>query len=673
MRISPIITLGLTSLGIFSWFCYGTSVLNAAALEPSKEEPERGEEKEEDAVDAYNSGLKAQSVLSLEQDLYKREEIEIGGDASIAASLHPSFSGSDIALREASVSRQFKAEVASYGWPTSSQRQRQDNSFDRSLDTDQIKRVVSQASVSVFPEAANQEEVGAAQSSFGGAFSAATTRPTVSLPLSSVAGDASSRTSTRIKQLTELAPDVVDAPPANISGSGSSLSSFTAPSSTNHMGTPAFPPGSFAPPATSFPTSSSVLSTGVDENYILGPGDIIDVSFFNVPEYSGQHRVSTSGTIDLPLIGRASVNGLTLNQAGLAIAQRYESQLQSPVVSVNVVQQRPVQVAISGEITQPGLYTVVAQGSDYPRLFQALQQAGGLTQAADLNNVAVRRRDVNGQQVEIEVDLLALLQEGDISQNIFLQDGDSVLIPSSTELDRVALNQLAGSNLRANDDRPINVAIVGEVTQPGPYQLSSGIGQATVVQALQEAGGITPSANLREIQLRRRTRQGGQQTFNIDLWELLQNGDVSQDLTLQQGDTLTVPVALDLSIEEITSLSTSTLSPGTIDINIVGEVESPGRLAVDSSTSFNEALLASGGLNRRARQEATLIRFNSNGTVDRQFIDVNLSSDINSETNPLLRPNDVIVVGRSAKAAFDDSVQGLSNTLNLVLPFLFLL
>ena len=363
---------------------------------------------------------------------------------------------------------------------------------------------------------------------------------------------------------------------------------------------------------------------------------------------------------------------MTLNQAGSAIAQRYRSQLQSPIVSVNVVQQRPVQIAISGEIIQPGLYTIVAQGSDYPRLFQALQQAGGLTQAADLSEVEVRRRDIAGQQTTLKVDVLALIKDGDINQNVFLQDGDSIVIPSSTTLNTTALTQLAGSNLRANIDRPINVAIVGEVTQPGPYQLGGENGQATVVQALQTAGGITPSANLREVQLRRQTRQGGQQVFNINLWELLQSGDISQDLALQQGDTLTVPTASELLIEEVTSLAASSLSPGTIQINIIGEVGSPGNLSVESNTSLNEALLTAGGLNRRAREEATLIRFNSNGTVDRQFIDIDLAKDVNSETNPLLRPNDVIIVGRSAKAAFDDSFSDLANTFNLVWPFLFL-
>ena len=107
-------------------------------------------------------------------------------------------------------------------------------------------------------------------------------------------------------------------------------------------------------------------------------------------------------------------------------------------------------------------------------------------------------------------------------------------------------------------------------------------------------------------------------------------------------------------------------------MNVVGEVESPGTLAVQANTSFNQALLASGGLNRRAQRDATLVRFNPNGTVNKQEIDVDLSQDINPETNPILQPNDVIVVGRSGRAAFNDGLREINNTLNLALPFLLL-
>lgn len=421
--------------------------------------------------------------------------------------------------------------------------------------------------------------------------------------------------------------------------------------------------------------SAPALSIGVDEDYILGAGDTIAVSFFNVPEYDSQHLISTSGNINLPLVGSVLVGGMTVRQASNAIADIYQRQrqLQSPIVSINVLQPRPVQVAIAGEIVQPGLYSLLGGETGYPRLFQALQQAGGLTQAADLSSVEVKRKGVNGTQTTLTVDLLALLQEGDIDQNIFLQDGDVIAISSSTQLDRVALNQLAISNLRANRDEPIDIAVVGQVAQPGPYRIDEEGGSVTLVQALQQAGGITPSADLRQVQLRRQTRQGTEQVFDINLWELLQEGDLSQDIALQQGDTLLVPTASAPSIAELTALASSSLSIGTIAVEVVGEVEQPGSIEVSANTSFNQALLAAGGLNRRAQQDATLIRFNTNGTVNRQTIDIDLSKDINPETNPILRPNDVIVVGRSGRAAFNDSIRGLSETLRFGLPLLLLL
>ncbi|MDV3351398.1 SLBB domain-containing protein [Leptothoe sp. LEGE 181152] len=419
-------------------------------------------------------------------------------------------------------------------------------------------------------------------------------------------------------------------------------------------------------------TSTPALSPFVNENYILGPGDVISVNVFNVPDYSGQHSIAADGSITLPQLGRVLVHSMTLQQASDEIAARYEFTLESPMISVQVVQQRPVQVAIAGEVIQPGLYTVSPEGTPYPRLFTALQQAGGLTQAADIKQVEVRRRTANGGQTTLRVDLFALLNNGDISQNIFLQDGDTIMIPSATAVDMAALDQLSASNLRNNAGQPIDIAIVGEVNQPGPYRLGVEGGRTTVVQALQQAGGITPSANLRDVQLRRKTRQGDDQFFEVNLWELLQTGDLSQDLVLQQGDTLVVPTAPDTPIAELTAFTASTLSTGTIEVNVLGEVESPGAQQVRANTSLNQAILSAGGLNRRTRGKVTLIRFNPDGTVSQQPIKVDLSQEINEETNPILRPNDVILVGRSARAAFEDTFNDLSGTLNLLLPLLLL-
>ncbi|NJL48985.1 MAG: hypothetical protein HC929_17865 [Leptolyngbyaceae cyanobacterium SM2_5_2] len=234
------------------------------------------------------------------------------------------------------------------------------------------------------------------------------------------------------------------------------------------------------------------------------------------------------------------------------------------------------------------------------------------------------------------------------------------------------LTQLSVSNLRANSNLPVDVAIVGEVSRPGPYRLGGENVRPTLVQAIQEAGGVTTAANLREVELRRRTRQGAEQIVQINLWDMIQTGDLSQDLLLQPGDILTVPTAPAMTVSEITALTSSSLSTGVIPINIIGEVESPGALEVRANTSLNQALLAAGGLNNRARQRTTLIRFNPNGSVTQQEIDVDLDQEVNSATNPILQPNDVIVVGRNAQAAFNDTLRDFTSTFNLIWPFVLL-
>ncbi|NJL48986.1 MAG: polysaccharide export protein [Leptolyngbyaceae cyanobacterium SM2_5_2] len=152
-------------------------------------------------------------------------------------------------------------------------------------------------------------------------------------------------------------------------------------------------------PAAPAAIAEPVQPSGVEENYRLGPGDVIQVEVFNVPEYSGSHQIAVDGTISLPVIGRFRVANLSPQQAGDAIAAKYVLDLQFPIVSVTVVQPRPLQISVIGEITQPGLYTIQTnQGSQYPTVFQLLQTAGGVTQAANLREVEIRRINGNGAQ-----------------------------------------------------------------------------------------------------------------------------------------------------------------------------------------------------------------------------------------------------------------------------------
>ncbi|MGB3292867.1 MAG: SLBB domain-containing protein [Phormidesmis sp.] len=408
----------------------------------------------------------------------------------------------------------------------------------------------------------------------------------------------------------------------------------------------------------------------LNDLYALGPGDAIAIEIFNVPEYSGSQQVLADGSLNLPMVGQVNVSGLTLQEAGSAIARAYRSELRYPQVTVVLETPRPLRVAIAGEVTQPGLYTLTPEDAQFPTVAQALQTAGGVTQAADLHRVQLRR--ANGRQPvqTVTLDLWALLNNGDVRQDLALRDGDAIVIGETSTVDIAETNQLSASNLASSIDQAMTVAVVGEVFRPGAYEFGGegqSDGRTTVTQVVQTAGGIKPSADIRRIQVRRLARSGAEQLIDLDFWQLLQVGDLSQDLVLQQGDTVIIPVAIENTPSEIAQLTAANFSPEQVSVNVVGEVERPGSLQVSPNTTLNQAVLAAGGFNSRATETVELLRLNSNGTVTQRQVEIDLTEGIDSERNPLILNNDVIVVGRNGRARFGDTVNAVFS------PFLQLL
>lgn len=465
------------------------------------------------------------------------------------------------------------------------------------------------------------------------------------------------------------------------------------------------PPGSPVPvpvpAAPGFPEFPASTPSNVrSEVYTLGAGDRIQMDIFNVPEYSGpngQHQVQADGSLSLPLIGSVSVYGMTLEQASNAVKDRYGKYLKRPWITLKLLAPRPLQIAIAGEINRPGAYTISSaagpggtaeqMGTQMPTISRALRMAGGITQSADVRQIKIRRPQRNAREQIISVDLWELLQNGDLRADMTLRDGDTIFIPTVTSLNRQEAPTLAVANITGQSTQPINIAVVGEVTRPGTYTLAkeaqsrvqenemganSGLFaasetnggetvlQQTVTRAIKMAGGITPVADIRQIQVRRLTRAGTEQIINVNLWQLLEAADVSQDLALQQGDTVIVPKAENLDAAQDDQVANSNFSPDTIKVNIVGEVVKPGAIAVQPNTTLNQALVAAGGFNKaRAEMDSVnLIRLNPNGTVSQLTVKVNFSATANEETNPKLQNNDVIMVRRSGRATFSDNVGG---------------
>lgn len=439
------------------------------------------------------------------------------------------------------------------------------------------------------------------------------------------------------------------------------------------------------PPGSSLPASGNSGSLTPEAAYTLGPGDRIALDIFGVPEFSKEYQVLVDGTLNLPIIRSVSIQGLTLQQAANVITQRYEPFINVPVVTVTVIVARPLNIGLAGEVTRPGSYKInptrEGGGVKFPTLMEMLQLAQGVTSAGDMRNVQIRRPRRGGPEQVTTVDLQDFLETGNLRQDVTIRDGDTIFVPTARALNTQEVRQRASANFSADITKPIGVVIVGEVNRPGPYtvfasdvrssnqqtelsfvsidqQQGAVVGLPTITRALKIAGGITTEADIRRVQIRRRVRGGNEQTIMVNLWDLLQKGDTTQDILLQEGDSVIIPTAATVDLAEVSQVANSSFSPNAISINIVGEVIRPGALQVRPSTSLHQALLTAGSFNqlRAKKDKVELLRLNPNGTVSRRTIEVDFAQGLNPNNNPTLRNNDVILVARSGYTRVADNI-----------------
>ena len=295
--------------------------------------------------------------------------------------------------------------------------------------------------------------------------------------------------------------------------------------------------------------ASAVQTAGPWSAYRVGPGDLLELVILDpaAKDLGGQVEVLNDGTIGLPLLGSVVVEGLTTSQASQWLSRLYSKQLLRPELTVRVVRPRPIQVSVVGQVESPGLYSLTsseisainggaaASINGLPTLVTAIQKAGGITLHADLGAVRLKRRTGSnrGSQSETSLDLLKLIQQGDQSQNPFLFDGDSIVIPrANTPLDQAT--ELAAVNL---SPKQITVNVIGEVVTPGRLELKA---NTAVMEAILAAGGPkTWRAKTSNIELVRLNRNNTvtHQWFRLDYGQKLNQ---LSNPPLKDGDTLIV-------------------------------------------------------------------------------------------------------------------------------------
>jgi polysaccharide export outer membrane protein len=227
--------------------------------------------------------------------------------------------------------------------------------------------------------------------------------------------------------------------------------------------------------------------------------------------------------------------------------------------------------------------------------------------------------------------------------------------------------------------RPVQVSVLGEVGRPGLYSFGGGGAAATAfttpVSAIQTAGGITLNADIRRVILRRVTGpDGGEKQTVLDLAQLLQIGNQRQNPILFDGDTLIVTRAEKPLPSEVIQTGISNLSPATISVTVLGEVKSPGTVAVPSNTPLQEVLMRAGGPTpwRANKGRIELVRLNRNGTTTTEFYEYQPGQDISQGFNPPLRDRDTVIVRRSYYGKTVDLVNELVAPLTSIVNTFYL-
>ncbi len=411
------------------------------------------------------------------------------------------------------------------------------------------------------------------------------------------------------------------------------------------------------------------------ERYALGPGDVVKIDIFNVPELSGTQTIAPDGTINLALIGAIDVTGRTLEDTARLLEDKLGPYLVRKIVNVTLLEARPLNIAVVGEVNRPGTRlltysrsTATGRDAQAASLTRALEVAGGVTPQADISRVEISRLLPGGGRQTLKVNLLALLNSGDVSQDVRVQDGDAILVPRLQELGASQPRQVTNASFAA-DNFTIQIALTGEVNRPGPQILSyargtvaggqtGSQGQATANQlptltrAIQVAGGITQRADIRKIQISRIGADGKRQSITANLWDLLVKSDLTQDVTLVDGDLISVPVGAAIDPVELQEIAKASFSPDKIQVQIIGEVLRPGSLDLRPNAPFTEAIVSAGGITNDGDWRAVeLYRLNADGTLTRRNLIADLNLAPNEDTNPALRNRDVIVVRQSAGAS----------------------
>lgn len=383
------------------------------------------------------------------------------------------------------------------------------------------------------------------------------------------------------------------------------------------------------------------MNVATPENYVLGPGDEIIIDIWGASENTIKQEISPEGCITVKGLGLISLNGMNIKDAKkylrMELSRIYADA--GNTIQVSLGKSRSIKINVMGEVMVPGTYTLSAFAS----VFHALYSAGGVTDLGSLRNIRVAR---NGEDVAT-VDVYEYIMQGKTADNINLQEGDVVIVPTydaivkvngkvkrpmkyemkedetvstllkyagffapnayrnSVRLIRQTGRELSVATVERNDfgsfkleDGDVVTAdsiigrfsnkleIKGAVYRPGIYEFCDEIN--TVGKLLKQADGLLGDAFTNRAVLYRQRENLTSEVLPVDVKGILDG--TAQDVELRKNDVLFVP-----SIYDIKNIG---------NVYISGEIVKPGTYPYADNMTLEDFVITAGGL----KDAASLVR-----------------------------------------------------------------
>jgi len=330
----------------------------------------------------------------------------------------------------------------------------------------------------------------------------------------------------------------------------------------------------------SLPITQAASGRTFYDSYILGPGDSVQVELLGIPELSGTFAIGPDGTIYLPRLRALYVEGLTVEELRYFLTQQFKAYVKNPQLYIRPLGYRPIRVYVGGEVRRPGYYTLRG---------------------------------------------LELLSEDHPEQE--QQVGQSL---KPTELRTTLQSQSLAKGSETNK-------------QAFPR----------VFDAIRAAQGISPFSDLARVEVTRKqplSAGGGRIRTNLNFLALITTGDESQNISLFDGDVVSVGKSSVVLRDQVIKAGRTNLSPQFINVFVTGRVNVPGAVTLPQGSSLNQALSVAGGL-KLLRGKVEFLRFLSDGKTDRRTFSYSANAPSDSFGNPILTAGDIIRVNESAFSA----------------------